>query len=190
MTPDPRWLEILKAGGWQFAALATACGLYLLVSSAGWIPRLDAWAVQLAVFGLLIFGLLAVASLLSAAWRFFNIPAFAALAVRNRHECRWLRDYIPTMTIEERNIIAYLLAKNQRTFMADSDGGYAAPLISHRIVVRAVQAGQIVAADSVPFTVPEHIWKTLQKIKSEFPYASAPDEDEVEIHPWRKPWGL
>jgi hypothetical protein len=30
MTPDPRWLEILKASGWQTAAVAAACGLFLI----------------------------------------------------------------------------------------------------------------------------------------------------------------
>jgi hypothetical protein len=36
MAPDPRWLEILKASGWQTTALAVASGLFLLdVMSVG-----------------------------------------------------------------------------------------------------------------------------------------------------------
>ena len=31
MTPDPKWLEILKASGWQTTGLACAFGVFLLL---------------------------------------------------------------------------------------------------------------------------------------------------------------
>jgi hypothetical protein len=59
-------LEILKASGGQSAAAALACGLFLLIAHWGWLPPLDSWVVLATTFGLLLFGFLAVASLLAA----------------------------------------------------------------------------------------------------------------------------
>jgi hypothetical protein len=47
---------------------------------------------------------------------------------------RMVREYIPFMNEQERAIIAYLLARNEKTFEADSDGRRAASLLSHGIV--------------------------------------------------------
>jgi hypothetical protein len=62
MTPDPRWLEILKASGWQTAAIAIACALLLWADHAHWLPPLETWMVQLAAAAMVICGLLALAS--------------------------------------------------------------------------------------------------------------------------------
>jgi hypothetical protein len=40
------WLEILKASGWQTAAIAIACGALLWVNHRGWLPPFDLWVVQ------------------------------------------------------------------------------------------------------------------------------------------------
>ena len=63
MTPDPRWLELLKASGWQTLAIAGACGLFLLLAHWRWLPPLDPWMIQLAAFSLLLAALLAFASI-------------------------------------------------------------------------------------------------------------------------------
>jgi hypothetical protein len=47
MTPDPKWLEILKASGWQTTALAVAFGLFILAGRTGWLSSLDPWMIQL-----------------------------------------------------------------------------------------------------------------------------------------------
>jgi len=67
MMPDPRWLEILKASGWQTAALAVAAGLLLWADRAGWIPALEPWMVQAAAVVMVVCGLLALASFASNA---------------------------------------------------------------------------------------------------------------------------
>jgi hypothetical protein len=67
MTPDPRWLEILKASGWQTAALAAAGGLLLWVNRAGWLPPFEPWMVQAAAVVMIVCGLLALASFASNA---------------------------------------------------------------------------------------------------------------------------
>jgi len=48
MTPDPRWLELLKASGWQTAGISIACGLFLLGAHLGWLPPLEPWMVLIA----------------------------------------------------------------------------------------------------------------------------------------------
>jgi hypothetical protein len=65
MTPDPRWLEILKASGWQTAALATAAGLLLWLNRAGWLPPFEPWMVQAIAVVMVVCGLLALASFAS-----------------------------------------------------------------------------------------------------------------------------
>lgn len=67
MTPDPRWLEILKASGWQTGALAVAAGLLLWANHAGWLPPFEAWMVQTAAVVMIVCGLLALASFASNA---------------------------------------------------------------------------------------------------------------------------
>jgi hypothetical protein len=68
MTPDPRWLlEILKARGWQTAAVSIACALLLWANRAGWLPPFEPWMVQLGAVAMVICGLLALASLVSNA---------------------------------------------------------------------------------------------------------------------------
>jgi hypothetical protein len=66
MTPDPKWLEILKASGGQSASLAVACGVFLLVAHLGWIPEPYPWMVQAAVFVLILSGMLAITSFITA----------------------------------------------------------------------------------------------------------------------------
>lgn len=75
--PDPRWLEVLKASGWQTVALAAAFALFSFASHRDWIPPLDAWMVQAATLGLLLFGCLAFTSFISAALKFFPIHKWA-----------------------------------------------------------------------------------------------------------------
>ncbi|MDX2074361.1 MAG: hypothetical protein SFX19_08380 [Alphaproteobacteria bacterium] len=91
------------------------------------------------------------------------------------------------MTEEERKIIAYLLAKNQKTFTAAADGGYAATLLSRGIVIVLAQHGQQLNMEDVPMTIPDPLWDVLVQHKDKFPYN--PD-DESEAYPWRVSWML
>jgi superinfection exclusion protein B len=190
MTPDPRWLEILKASGWQTGAIAIACGLFLLAAHWGLLPPLDPWMTQLAVAGLLLFGCLALASFLSAAWKFFSPRKLFLHWITIRREKRAARDYIQHMTPKERQIIAYLLAKNQKMFTCATDGGYANTLISQGIVVRALTSGQVFRMEDMPVAVPDHIWDVFLAHKDQFPYRPERGERGGEVHPWRVPWML
>jgi hypothetical protein len=121
MVGDPRWLEILKASGWQTAAGAIACGGFLLVARWGWLPPLADWMIILAAFGLLLCGCLAIASFITAALKFFPIQVWLVHWRNVAREKRDAREYIEHMTAEEKAIIAYLLAKNQKMFTCASD---------------------------------------------------------------------
>jgi hypothetical protein len=190
VTPDPRWLEILKASGWQTAAVAIACGLFLLIARWGWLPPLDAWMIQLATIVFLICGSLAVASFASAALKFFPIQKWVLHWVSVHRAKKGLRGYIPHMTEDERRIIGYLLAKNEKTFTAAADGGYAATLLSRGIVCVIAQHGQQLHPEDVPMTIPDPLWQVLIQHKEQFPYTPPKRSDGVEPYPWRVPWQL
>lgn len=185
--PDPKWLEILKASGWQTGALALACGLFLFAGYAGWLPPLAPWMVQLVAFCLLVFGFLAIASTISALFRFFPAHDWIIHSINLRREQASVRKYIPHMTEQERAIIAFLLAKNQKMFTVESTGGYAVSLISRGIVVRALQPGQAFTLINMPVAVPDHVWDVLVENKDKFPY-TPPPRGQRETNPWRVPW--
>jgi Super-infection exclusion protein B len=185
MAPDPRWLEILKASGWQMAAVAAACGLFLLIAHWGWLPPLDAWMILLAVIVCLICGFLAVASAISATLKFFPMQMWLLHWINRRRAKRAVRDYIPHMTERERTIIGYLLAKNQKTFTAASDGGYAATLISRGIICVAAR-NQLVDLSDMPMMIPDDVWDVLIEHKQQFPYSfTSQTRGDFERPPWR-----
>jgi hypothetical protein len=179
--------ELLKEGGWIKAAIALACGFFLLFARWRWVPPLDAWIVQATTFGLLLFGFLALASFIRAAHRFFPIDKWVVHYLSLHRARREVERYIPYMTQAEREIVAYLLAKNQKTFCADMDGGRASTLLSRGIVVIAYQPGQQFDQQNVTMIVPDHLWAILERHKDKFPYTGT-DEDEDESHPWREGW--
>jgi hypothetical protein len=188
MTPDPKWLEILKASGWQTAALAAACGCFLLFARWGWLPPLESWMIQLATITFLICAFLALASILSATAKAFSVQARFLRWLSRHSAARAVRDYIPHMTERERLIIGYLLAKNQKMFRAASDGGYASTLLSREIVCVAARPNQMVDMDSLPMMIPDHVWDVLAAHKDKFPYSFTPKHrGDVEVHPWREP---
>jgi hypothetical protein len=103
MTIDSRWLEILKATGWQTTAIAAACGLFLLFARWGWLPSLPPWVVQIVTFGLLLSGFLTVAAFLSSS----PVKEWIAHRITIYRQKRAVQEYIPHMTEQEREIIAY-----------------------------------------------------------------------------------
>jgi hypothetical protein len=187
MTPDPRWLEILKASGWQTTALTAAFGLFLLAGRTGWLPPLAPWMIQLAALGLLVSGCLALASMGAASVKFFPIQIWLKWFIDVRRNKRQIINYIPHMTQKEREIIAYLLAKNQTTFTAAADGGHAATLLARGIVTVIYAPGQQLDRENIPMMIPPAVWDALVKHKKEFPYTPV-KRDGVEPHPWRVHW--
>lgn len=183
MNPDPKWLEILKASGWQTGAIAIACGAVLAILHAGWLPSPGAVPIFLLVVACAICACLAVASMLSGLFKFLRPDAWIVHWRRVAMQRKAVRDYIPHMTEEERGIIGYLLANNQKMFTGASDGGHATTLISRGIVVMALRPGQVFTDSDTPFTIPDHIWDVLHHHRDQFP---PPEADGT--HPWRVHW--
>lgn len=185
--PDPRWLQILKASGWQLAGLAVAFGIFLMLPTWGLMPPLPAWAMQLAALAFLVTAGLALASLLSNTFTFFPVQKWFLTWYNLGRAKRRVRDYIPHMNKQERDTIAYLLAKNEKMFKADSDGGYASTLLSRGIIRVAAKPGQHIDLLDTPMEVPDYVWDVLVKHKDQFPYTPQLGQGDVERKPWRVP---
>jgi hypothetical protein len=185
---DPKWLEILKASGWQTTALTIACGLVVVLVKSEVIPTTDSplW-IALPAIGALIFGCLSLAAMGSALAKVIKPAARFQWWRLKCHEERAVREFIPYMTDRDRAIIGYLLYHNQKMFQAEQDGGYAAPLISKGIIQRSGVPGQAVDLTWMPFEVPDHVWSVLEKNREAFPY-EPPPTGEVKERPWAIPW--
>jgi len=185
---DPKWLEILKASGWQTSALSIACVLILLFVKLKIIPTTDSpYWITLPTIGALIFGCLTLAAMGDALAKVFNpVGRFHQWRLKH-HEEREVRKFIPYMTDQDRMIIGYLLYHKQKMFQAEQDGGYAAPLISKGIIRRSGVHGQAVDLTRMPFEIPDHVWFVLEKNREEFPYKPSPT-GKIEKHPWAIPW--
>lgn len=185
---DPRWLEILKASGWQTTALAIACTVIAVLVRHGVIPTDSSpyWFAAPTV-GAAILWSLSLAAIGSALTRATD-PLGRISRWRGLHQQRRLaREDIPYMTAKDREIIGYLLHHNQKMFQTNQDGGYAAPLISRGVIVLSVRPGQIVDGTRVPFEIPDHIWSVLQANREQFPYVP-PTGPNGERHPWAIHW--
>ncbi|HQR88406.1 MAG: hypothetical protein B7Y78_07725 [Caulobacter sp. 35-67-4] len=185
MTLDPKFLDILKADGVKTFGLTIAFGLAFYGIHINVIPTPDkGWMILLAVLWLIV-GCLALMSLISASIKFL-----APVERISRSFSRWkivneAKSYLPFMTDRERSIISYLLERNWQTFTCTQDGGYAATLISTRIVIMKYQPGQMIHPDDVPFCIPPDIWKMLQRHRNLFPpYV----DDNDGAYPWRISW--
>lgn len=168
-------------------AVAVACWIVIYADGKVWSEiRLDATVRQ----GLIILGILAAClagtALVRALYERVPIDQRFGRWLSRRRAQRELREYIPFMTPEERNIIGYLLHHNQKTFTAAADGGYAATLLARNIVVVLAQPGQRVHPEDVPMVIPEYLWTVFVEEKAAFPYM--PPATGREVHPWRVHW--
>jgi hypothetical protein len=132
----------------------------------------------------MLFGFLWIASVIAALLDFIPPRKWILHWLSARHERARVKDYIPHMTEIERQIIGYLLSKNQKMFVATLDGGHAMSLISQQIIVRALGPNQVFDWHNVPWVVPDNVWGVLVENKENFPYEPPYYGDEIE--PWHK----
>jgi hypothetical protein len=92
-----------------------------------------------------------------------------------------IREELDELNKREREIIAYLLHRNERMFTADLDGGHAATLIARGIVRNAVRPGQVFDPTDVPMEIPREVWNVVKRMKDQFPYSG----DDDDPYPWR-----
>lgn len=188
MSPaDPKWLEILKASGWQTAALTVAFALFVVLVRADAIPTTNSplW-IALPSLAVLVFGALTAASIGDSLFKAINPTARLIRWIRLRQEQKRAQAFIPYMTSKDKEIIGYLLHHNQKMFQADLTGGYAAPLISKQIIRRDLQHRQAFDNNHVPFSIPDHIWVVLKRKRKSFPYK--PPVRNTKSSPWAIPW--
>lgn len=185
---DPRWLEILKASGWQTTALAVACTLIISLVKIGIIPT-DGSSYWIAIpgVGAIVFGCLSLATMASAIVRAIKPGEQFGRWWQLRSEKRSVREYIQYMTDKDKEIIGYLLHHNQKVFQTAQDGGYAAPLISKGIVRLSARHGQVLDPNQVPFEIPDHIWAVLKSNQGKFPYCPPRDRQDAG-YPWAIHW--
>jgi hypothetical protein len=182
MAADPRWLEILKASGGQALALGAACGGLLAAHYFKWIPPLEPWMIHAATFLGILGTILWVVSVGSAFYKFYPIDGWARYYIRQRRAKKDAEKYIPHMSAKEKEIVAYLLATNEKTFTADVDGGHAVTLISRGIVVRHMIPNQSARQDDIPFSIPDNVWAVLENNRDRFPIDRINPNDP---YPWR-----
>lgn len=180
---DPKWLEILKAGGWERLAIAVGCGAVFALVKAGVLQSPGALALFIVAAVGILCACLTVAAMLRALFKFVPPSVWIKHWVTQARQRREVAAYIPHMTDEDRAIIGYLLAHNQKSFTGASDGGHATTLISRGVIVLALRKGQIFVENDTPFMVPDHIWAVLVRHKDKFPTPGPGDP-----HPWRVHW--
>jgi len=127
MSVDPRWLQILKASGWQTTAVAGAAAVLIYANLKKLLPTpLDPWMIQTAEVAFVVCVCLTLASVgqsVVKASKGLQAKLDRLWAIRCAK--RQVADNIPRMTAKERQILGYLLAKNQTMFSSTADGGYA-----------------------------------------------------------------
>lgn len=179
-------LDLIKAGGWQTAAAATALGILWWLVAAGVLPPFDPpWITHVVALAFLLCVALTIAAIASASVQ--PIANWIALHRAKRALASRAREAIPFMTEQERAIIGYLLHHKRKVFDADDDGGYAASLLGRGFVVILARRGQMLDLTRVPMTVPEPVWEVWEQHKEAFPYEPVMNRGH-ELHPWRIPW--
>jgi hypothetical protein len=182
-------LDLLKAGGWQAGAVAAAAALFLVLSATGTIPKPDAWMLILAWALLLLGAALAIASLgepVTKLGRSWILRRQKAKALASAKEA--FRREVPYLTSEERNVLGYLLAHKQKTFVGAIDGGHASTLLGRGYVGILARPGQHVATEDVPFAVADYVWEVMESDPTSFQYKPeyrGSGRNQVEVHPWR-----
>jgi hypothetical protein len=162
---------------------AGAAWILLYVHTKNLMALPPAVVVTALVIGVLC-SCLALSSLVAALW---GLTAGARRRVvqmflRYRDKKR-IETELGFLTPKEREIISYLLAKNQKMFEVLPDGEEAATLIAKGFVVYSVRRPLALHRD-VAVEIPAHVWAVLVKHREKFPY-------EVRgsvAHPWRTPW--
>jgi hypothetical protein len=164
MTPDPRWLEILKASGWQTAAIAIACGALLWANHEGWLP-FDLLMVQLAAAAMVICGSLALASFASKSA--IQIGKWRA----NLTEHWALRHSIETLNPEETAFLKSQVEKKQTTTQLHPfNVGGLPKFVQQAAMYQGLQNKRIVTVSAADpqgkiqtITIERAAWKQLKK---------------------------
>jgi hypothetical protein len=108
MTLDPKWLDILKASGWQTTFLAIGCAVFLVLARWRVIPT-DALPLIIPAmwFGLIVCAFLAAASIGQATLKTFPVHTWVRQWHRKGKIQEGVAMYIPFMTPKDPQIIGH-----------------------------------------------------------------------------------
>lgn len=178
--------DILKAGTLPALAVALAAGALLLGFDRGVVP-IPGDSYIFATWAALAIGTtLTLTGALKALSNFVK-PSVWIVHLRNKRDReRKAEEHIKYMTERDRDIIAYLLHHNQKTFSGAMDGGYARELIALGLIDRATRPGYAFSPEDIPFSVNEQAWRVFERHRDRFPYRG----DDDKPLPWRVPWEL
>ena len=175
--------DALAVSGTYKLALALVCLCYWVLIRKEIIPGAELWEYRASVLGVIFFGFLWVANVVMAISNFISPRDWLIHWITKRREKISAREYIPFMSDREKAIIGYLLAKNQKLFVAAHDGGHAKTLITVGIVKVALRGGQSFDLNNTPMMIPDHIWAVMVEHKDAFPSPT-----DMRVHPWRVSW--
>lgn len=178
-----QWFEFIKSPPRILFGVALFSLSILFAKRWNYLPP-EGWEFWVAMLGLLsasLFISTALAALKApASWIWHLVRDWQ---LKRTHADQFERD-IPFFHDQEKKIYGWLLTNNRKWFEAAQDGGHAASLIGKGYVVFNVQHRQPVHPEDVPMIVPDHIWKVLEKCRSQFPKVLEDDG----AHPWRVSW--
>jgi hypothetical protein len=165
---------------WRAAAFAVAGAILLSLNAWGTLPfELPSWALP--IIGVITVVAAAIAILDLMKTLVFALGAtikwLGELWTERQARCRVLR-YLDTLSPREKEILGYLLARNERSIISALDGGYAQPLVAKGILRRPRQMG---TSEDMTHIIPEFVWLELKRRQNEFP-----DTYRGKAHPWRR----
>ena len=162
---------------------AAAAWILLYVHRRSLMP-LPAGAVVSALIAAVLCTCLVLAALLSYLWNTTKgVRQHLVETFHHYRDKKRIQTELDYLIPKEREIIAYLLAKQQRLFEVLPDGEQAATLISKGFVVCTARKSPAVHRD-ITVEVPAHVWDVLVKNRAKFPY----EAPKPERHPWRTQW--
>ena len=162
---------------------ASAAWILLYVHTRGRFPLPPSVVVAALIVGVLC-TCLALTSLAASLWTATrSLRDDCSRMLFRRRDKKRIEAELEFLTPDERGILAYLLAKQQKMFEVLPDGEKAATLISKGFVMYAARQPLALHRD-ICVVVPDHVWEVLVKHRAKFPY-QAPNP---EIHPWRTHW--
>ena len=148
--------------------LALACLAFMILARFN-LFHIEPWMTTAAVAAMLAFGALWLASVGKGIVETVPIHHWVQDWFTIRRVKREVVDYIPFMTPKEKQIIAYLLHKNQKSFDCAADFGHAASLAGRKIVTFNAFRGQQARESSVPAKIPDYVWRCWWRTATSFP---------------------
>ena len=177
------WLKILELRLHVLAAICAFCVLVILLNDGAFRYAHD---VSPGVLGLMFLGAVLTFCLIVAqvgkllfdfvmTWRKSRIQHIKAQEFQTG-----VFKFLDTLSAQEREVLSYLVLKNQQSFNADMMAKVVVTLQQKNLI--AIGAGMMSQRDA-PYIVPPFVWDELQRRKTDFSKA-----DLSGIHTWREHW--